>query len=221
MTPAALQVPPRESGASASSVTGPPPAAIFCSDWPTIWGRRAAALANSTAAVRSAELVMMLTWYSTFHLARTEAAQPLAFAFGGEAAVREVVSGPDAVLEFTVELDGILVNGVDMIRVNEAGRIVDMACVLAGEPKVLLLAPLSGCVDSLGIGGDCSSQMSAVTRTEGRPPDLVQEDDLQGDFSEVWTFWSGSSGRRYSFRWGVSVLSCQVEGPTTVSRVIG
>ena len=30
-------------------------------------------------------LVMMLTWYTTFHLARTEAAQPLAFAFGGEA----------------------------------------------------------------------------------------------------------------------------------------
>lgn len=30
-------------------------------------------------------VVMMLTWYSTFHLARTEAAQPLAFAFGGEA----------------------------------------------------------------------------------------------------------------------------------------
>lgn len=30
-------------------------------------------------------IVMMLTWYSSFHLARTEAAQPLAFAFGGEA----------------------------------------------------------------------------------------------------------------------------------------
>ncbi len=30
-------------------------------------------------------LVMMLTWYSTFHLARTPAAQPLPFAFGGEA----------------------------------------------------------------------------------------------------------------------------------------
>jgi len=30
-------------------------------------------------------VVMMLTWYSTFHLARTEAAQPLPFAFGGEA----------------------------------------------------------------------------------------------------------------------------------------
>ena len=30
-------------------------------------------------------LVLSLTWYSTFHLARTEAAQPVAFAFGGEA----------------------------------------------------------------------------------------------------------------------------------------
>lgn len=30
-------------------------------------------------------VVMVLTWYSTYHLARTEAAQPLAFAFGGEA----------------------------------------------------------------------------------------------------------------------------------------
>jgi 4-amino-4-deoxy-L-arabinose transferase-like glycosyltransferase len=30
-------------------------------------------------------LVLVLTWYASFHLARTEAAQPLAFAFGGEA----------------------------------------------------------------------------------------------------------------------------------------
>jgi hypothetical protein len=30
-------------------------------------------------------LVLALTWYATFHLARTEAAQPVAFAFGGEA----------------------------------------------------------------------------------------------------------------------------------------
>ncbi|MBY0233911.1 MAG: hypothetical protein K2W93_02940, partial [Burkholderiaceae bacterium] len=30
-------------------------------------------------------LVLMLVWYSCFHLARTEAAQPVAFAFGGEA----------------------------------------------------------------------------------------------------------------------------------------
>ena len=30
-------------------------------------------------------LVLLLTWYSTYYLARTEAAQPLPFAFGGEA----------------------------------------------------------------------------------------------------------------------------------------
>jgi len=30
-------------------------------------------------------VTMMLTWYATFHLARTQAAQPLPFAFGGEA----------------------------------------------------------------------------------------------------------------------------------------
>jgi ribosomal protein L31 len=30
-------------------------------------------------------LVLVLTWYATYHLARTDAAQPLPFAFGGEA----------------------------------------------------------------------------------------------------------------------------------------
>jgi hypothetical protein len=86
---------------------------------------------------------------------------------------------------------------------------------------LLLLALLPGCTDSLGIsGGDCTTQMTRVRRDEGRPPDQVQEEDLQGDFSEVWTYWTGSSGRRYSFSWGVSRFSCQVEGPITVSRVI-
>jgi ketosteroid isomerase-like protein len=39
--------------------------------------------------------------------------------------VREVVGERDAVLEFEVELDGLHVNGVDMLRWNEDGRIVD------------------------------------------------------------------------------------------------
>ena len=86
---------------------------------------------------------------------------------------------------------------------------------------LLLLALLPGCVDSLGVtGADCSSQMTRIRREEGRPADTVQEENLQGDFSEVWTFWNGSSGRRYSFRWGISALACEVEGPFTVSRVI-
>lgn len=39
--------------------------------------------------------------------------------------VREVVGERDAVFEFVTDLDGIVVNGVDMIRWNDAGRIVD------------------------------------------------------------------------------------------------
>ena len=39
--------------------------------------------------------------------------------------VREVVGERDAVLEFTNEIDGILVNGVDMIRWNDDGKIID------------------------------------------------------------------------------------------------
>ena len=39
--------------------------------------------------------------------------------------VREIVGASDAVLEFVVEIDGIEVNGVDLIRWNEQGRIND------------------------------------------------------------------------------------------------
>ena len=39
--------------------------------------------------------------------------------------VRQVQNGNDAVLEFQVEIDGIGVNGVDMIRWDETGQIVD------------------------------------------------------------------------------------------------
>ena len=39
--------------------------------------------------------------------------------------VREVVGERDAVLEFETVIDGITVNGVDMLRWDEAGRIVD------------------------------------------------------------------------------------------------
>lgn len=39
--------------------------------------------------------------------------------------VREVVSGNDAMLEFVAEVDGIVVNGVDMIRFNDEGKIAD------------------------------------------------------------------------------------------------
>jgi len=44
--------------------------------------------------------------------------------------VREVVSGHDAVLEFMTEIDGITVNGVDMIRWNDEGKIIDFKVMI-------------------------------------------------------------------------------------------
>jgi len=38
---------------------------------------------------------------------------------------REVVGANDAVLEFVTEIDGVVINGVDLIRWNDAGLIVD------------------------------------------------------------------------------------------------
>jgi len=39
--------------------------------------------------------------------------------------LREVVQDRHAVLEFQTEIDGVIVNGVDMIEWNEAGQIID------------------------------------------------------------------------------------------------
>ena len=44
--------------------------------------------------------------------------------------VREIVGPHDAMLEFETEIDGILVNGVDIIRWNAEGRIVDFKVMI-------------------------------------------------------------------------------------------
>ena len=44
--------------------------------------------------------------------------------------VREVSDGNSAVLEFEVQIDGIVVNGVDMITWNQDNRIVDFKVML-------------------------------------------------------------------------------------------
>lgn len=44
--------------------------------------------------------------------------------------VREVVNDQGAVLEFETEIDGILINGVDMITWNGDGKIVDFKVML-------------------------------------------------------------------------------------------
>ena len=44
--------------------------------------------------------------------------------------VREVENKTDTLLEFEVEIDGILINGIDMISWNNEGKIVDFKVML-------------------------------------------------------------------------------------------
>jgi hypothetical protein len=44
--------------------------------------------------------------------------------------VREVVSSRDAVLEFQVDIDGVSVNGVDMIKWGEDGKIIEFKVMI-------------------------------------------------------------------------------------------
>jgi len=43
---------------------------------------------------------------------------------------REVVGNHDAILEFQVEIEGISVNGVDMIKWNPTGQIIDFKVMI-------------------------------------------------------------------------------------------
>ena len=44
--------------------------------------------------------------------------------------VREIVGPSDAMLEFETEIDGIVVNGVDLIKWNAAGQIVEFKVMI-------------------------------------------------------------------------------------------
>jgi hypothetical protein len=53
--------------------------------------------------------------------------------------VRELRGERDAVLEFAVDIDGIHVNGVDMLRWDEAGRVVEFKVMLRPLKAVNLI----------------------------------------------------------------------------------
>jgi hypothetical protein len=53
--------------------------------------------------------------------------------------VRELRGNRDAILEFEVKLDGITVNGVDMIKWNDAGKITEFKVMLRPLKAVNLI----------------------------------------------------------------------------------
>ena len=58
--------------------------------------------------------------------------------------LREVISGSHAVLEFQTVIDGITINGVDMITWGEDGRITDFKVMLRPLKAVNLVHKMMG-----------------------------------------------------------------------------
>jgi SnoaL-like domain len=53
--------------------------------------------------------------------------------------VREIVGDTDAMLEFETEMEGVVVNGVDIIKWNEAGRIVEFKVMIRPLKAITLI----------------------------------------------------------------------------------
>lgn len=64
--------------------------------------------------------------------------------------VREVVGPRDAILEFQVTIDGITVNGVDMIAWDEQGRIIEFKVMLRPLKAINLIHQKMGTLLAAG-----------------------------------------------------------------------
>lgn len=53
--------------------------------------------------------------------------------------VRETTSAHDAILEFTVDIDGISVNGVDMLKWNGEGQIIEFKVMIRPLKAIQLI----------------------------------------------------------------------------------
>lgn len=58
--------------------------------------------------------------------------------------LREIVGESDAVLEFETEIDGVLVNGVDMIKWNDAGQITEFKVMIRPLKAINLIHQMMG-----------------------------------------------------------------------------
>jgi len=58
--------------------------------------------------------------------------------------VREVVGENDAVLEFEAELEGIYINGVDMLKWNDAGQLFEFKVMLRPLKAIQVVQRLMG-----------------------------------------------------------------------------
>jgi len=64
--------------------------------------------------------------------------------------VREIVGASDAMLEFETEIEGVHVNGVDLIRWNDAGLIVDFKVMIRPLKAINLIHQRMGALLQAG-----------------------------------------------------------------------
>ena len=77
---------------------------------------------------------------------------------------REIVGELDALLEFTTEIDGIQINGVDLIRWNDQGQITDFKVMLRPLKAVNLVHQKMGAM--LEMLKDSGVQQQATGQSE-------------------------------------------------------
>ena len=66
--------------------------------------------------------------------------------------VREIIGPSDAMLEFETEIDGIHVNGVDLIKWNESGQIVEFKVMLRPLKAINLIHQrMAAMLESIGV----------------------------------------------------------------------
>ena len=60
--------------------------------------------------------------------------------------VREIIGANDAMLEFETEIDGIVVNGVDIIKWNQAGKVIEFKVMLRPLKAINLIHQRMGAI---------------------------------------------------------------------------
>lgn len=77
----------------------------------------------------------------------------------------------------------------------------------------LILAPLAGCTDTLGIGGNCQAEMASVRQQFGSPDDTESVGE-----SQLW-FYDARPGRgRFTYEFDWASGTCLVSGPNPYTR---
>lgn len=67
--------------------------------------------------------------------------------------VREIVGDSDAMLEFETEIDGVLVNGVDIIKWDDQHRIIEFKVMIRPLKAITVIHQRMGAMLAAGKGG--------------------------------------------------------------------